>query len=538
MLVVDECTSDVCKVYNEYGKLTKEGLIMFNSPDNFEMPYLSYKYNEIEYVVLCDPETVEVHCIGGEINNHKRRSVVGNDLTVLQTLDYTKKDLWTVEMEMRRLMDLDGNCMTDLLTGYPKVNRRIYGGPDEWVLLGKESHIAAEIAEILSNELHVVKRKKEEFTVRLDPDISGIVTILKKVCSRHLRNPFVETVRVIHWDGEERIKNFLYKIGCTMPSLTTAEQFRYLHMVLEAFLLSVIERNFEMTYPSIQFVMVIIGKQGSGKSTICERLGLGERNWYRATSVSTQDPKKFDETVEGGVIAELKESNQFHKDGAAHIKASIDSTSHQYRRSYAAFAATYVVRYSMIATTNDETILDDQSGNRRFFPFVKLRADSENNYLNIAEDITDEEILQLYAEALELYNKGQRWNSRLEEEGMAEIIRKAQSYTTQDAPETDDIRDFVDVLYPNIGDRFTSLDFEKYLYERLLRNKEEVLSAKQMLGRHLSVYGFESRGQVRVKVENPYNKEWVVRQPKVYERVRLPTVIVPDEKVLGQNTIA
>lgn len=237
-------------------------------------------------------------------------------------------------------------------------------------------------------------------------------------------------------------------------------------------------------------------------------------DWYRPTNVSFEQQKKFYESVQGGVIVELKEGTQMQKDTVETMKAFADEVRLQYRKSYGLDASSGMkIMFTMIATTNDQQILKDDTGNRRFYPVYMTRTPDAANNIGAAryiEDYTDDEILQLWAEALHLFKKGARWDSEIYKPDMADIIREVQGSATQDYVGHEEVMNFLNAECPNVGDYVTVDDVRS-----LLRGSSQYFSATdidkiiQKVSKSIDTFGFKND---RVK------RDKVVK--RVYKRIR------------------
>ena len=343
---------------------------------------------------------------------------------------------------------------------------------------------------------------------------SDVNDLMHFMATSNERNLFIETHRRVAWDGIERVDQFLYESGGRAKGLTGGQEEDYLKSILWAFMLGVIEKNMNLDHDPIPVVLVLMGEQGSGKSTICRRLGGA---FYTSTHESFEDSKHFFESIEGGVIVELKESTQFQQDGSEKIKAFIDGTELKYRKSYAEESSKRVVRFSMIATTNDETVLSDSSGNRRFFPvFLDVSKALVPPYFR-----TEEEMNQMWAEVIEAYNNGHRWSDYLyqdrEKTQLKDIFRYMQSSATNDDVVTNDLLSYVDTYFPNVGDTIDTYDLKQHMNA-------------------IGYYGIELKRAVRAFGKNPESFEFELQKKtsrrigtdvvtvKIFRRIREPLI--------------
>lgn len=223
-------------------------------------------------------------------------------------------------------------------------------------------------------------------------------------------NPFLDRFKWVEWDGKPRIDNLLSDCG-------GVENEDYLRFVSKALILGTIQRQFEPV--SIQCVPVLVGPTGLGKSTLLNRLAFSE--FHKSSVVSMKDPRLFHESVRGSVIAELDEGSQFRGRDSNEFKAFINQSRLTYRSPYATSSEDHAVRFMLVGTTNHYDILEDQTSNRRFYP-VRLSKDSA--VLDICRDITEDVVLQIWAEGLHRFEAGERWSDGLADvQALAEEVR-------------------------------------------------------------------------------------------------------------------
>lgn len=312
--------------------------------------------------------------------------------------------------------------------------------------------------EEITGKVQIAEGKECEIPYR--PDVRHVNRIVTALASSNKKDPFIETIRrARHKEGGMDYADFLMSVGCR-SGLNPMEEAKYLQYVSRGIFLTVIQRHMEDNRQRpIPFVPVLIGEQGVGKSTLCSLIGM---DWYRATSESVKDGKKFYESVQGSVIVELKESVQFK---GSHVIESMkqfaDMTELQYRKSYGEDASLTAIMFTMIATTNDMNILRDETGNRRFFPVYMDREDTIGH--KHIEDYTREDILDMWAQALRDYRNGARWDTERYEEGMKRIIDHVQSSATVIEDDVLDALKMMDETCPKAGDRITNGQIREYL---------------------------------------------------------------------------
>ena len=268
------------------------------------------------------------------------------------------------------------------------------------------------------------------------------VAFTKVVEDRHF-HPLREWLDALpEWDGTVRLEN-LY-IDCL-----GAKDTAYVRAATRKSFVAAVARIYE---PGIKFdsVVVLVGPQGCGKSTIFAKMGKD----YYSDSLSLMDMKDKSgaEKLQGYWLLELGELAGLRKTDVEVVKAFVSRTDDIYRPSYGRTVESHPRQCIIVGTTNSESgFLRDITGNRRFWP-IKVTGISKRK----SWDMTDEEVVQLWAEAKYLYGQGETLylNEQENSEALSEQI---------DAMETDErqgiVEEYLNTLLP---DNWNSMD----LYER------------------------------------------------------------------------
>lgn len=268
------------------------------------------------------------------------------------------------------------------------------------------------------------------------------VAFTKVVEDRHF-HPLREWLDALpEWDGTARLENlYIDYLG--------AKNTAYVKAATRKSFVAAVARIYE---PGIKFdsVVVLVGPQGCGKSTIFAKMG---KNYY-SDSLSLMDMKDKSgaEKLQGYWLLELGELAGLRKTDVEVVKAFVSRTDDIYRPSYGRTVESHPRQCIIVGTTNSESgFLRDITGNRRFWP-IKVTGTSKKK----SWDITDEEVLQIWAEAKHLYGQGETLylNESESNEALSEQI---------DAMETDErqgiVEEYLNTLLPSNWD---SMD----LYER------------------------------------------------------------------------
>ncbi|QGU96832.1 hypothetical protein GOM49_10230 [Clostridium bovifaecis] len=257
------------------------------------------------------------------------------------------------------------------------------------------------------------------------------------VAERNKYHPIREYLNSLKWDGNKRVDNLLI-------DYLGAEDNPYIRTVTRKALSAAVARVFT---PGVKFdyMLVLLGKQGIGKSHIISLLGQG---WY-SDSLSTVQGKDAYEQLQDAWIIEMAELSATKKAEAEAVKHFISKREDIYRVAYGRRVTKFPRQCVFFGTTNDNQFLKDKTGNRRFWP-IEVGVCSRKK--NLWTDLTQHEIDQIWAEALELWKKGE--NLFLEAEIEKEAVKKQEQHTEQSLKEGL-IREYLDMLLP---ENWSSLD--------------------------------------------------------------------------------
>ncbi len=250
-------------------------------------------------------------------------------------------------------------------------------------------------------------------------------------------------MNALKWDGVERLDTLLI-------DYLGADDTPYVRAVTRKTLTAAIARIFE---PGVKFdsILVLIGGQGIGKSTLFSRLG---KQWFSdSLSISDMKDKTAPEKLQGYWLLELSELNGIKKMDVEVVKSFITRTDDKYRQAYGVTVESHPRSCVIVGTTNSEGgFLRDVTGNRRFWP-VRVSGQSRFRPWELRD------VDQIWAEAIVRY--------RHEEELFLKDDVAAEAYAQQrEALETDDregvVQDYLDRLLP---ERWADMDlFERRAY--------------------------------------------------------------------------
>ena len=243
---------------------------------------------------------------------------------------------------------------------------------------------------------------------------------------KHSFHPVKDYLNNLLWDGVERIdKLFIDYLG--------AEDNSYVRTVTRKVIVAAVARVF---VPGIKFdnMPVLSGTQGLGKSTIIKKLG---REWY-SDSLTTVSGKEAYEQLQGVWLLEMGEMMATKKADIEATKHFLSKTEDIYRVAYGRRTSRFPRQCVFIGTTNDREFLRDKTGNRRFWP-IDVGVIPHNK--SVFKDLTEYEINQIWAEAVELFKGGEPLYLNKEEEKEAE---KQQDSHSEESAKAGLIQEYLD----------------------------------------------------------------------------------------------
>lgn len=204
---------------------------------------------------------------------------------------------------------------------------------------------------------------------------------------QHLRN------QASSWDGAARVDTFLVRV-LHLPDTP------YHRAVSRAFFIGAARRAI-MPGCKMDYVMILAGKGGVGKTTFFQRIAM-RAEWVKEITEGLDRSKDARMALSRGWIVEASEGVAFDMASAGGMKAVITDTCDEFRPPYAASMQRFPRQTVIVASTNDETLLkyEGGSGNRRFLP-ITLRGSVDFTTL-------DAEIAQVWGEATTRMLAGER----------------------------------------------------------------------------------------------------------------------------------
>ena len=270
---------------------------------------------------------------------------------------------------------------------------------------------------------------------------SGDKTIkaFSNVVNRFQINPIKETLQECYqnWDGGKYIENLL-------PDFLGCEKSEYNTEVMKLIMLGAIHRIFK---PGCKFdyMLVLVGEQGKGKSTFIRRLALNDQ-WFD-DNFSTVEGVKALEKLRGKWFVELAElqANKRLKDVES-MKAFVTSQIDVYRPPYGRRTEERPRMCILTGTSNPTDFLTDRTGNRRFLP-VTCRVHTPKHDITKVSALEAKSIFaSAWGEAMDIYEHMADKDRLVLPDRLQQMAIDQQEAYTADDPMVGMIQEYLDGL--------------------------------------------------------------------------------------------
>lgn len=246
------------------------------------------------------------------------------------------------------------------------------------------------------------------------------------------------------WDGVGRIDTLLREyLGAEETPLNKA--------MFRKWLVGAVSRVFE---PGIKFdtMLVLKGDTGIGKSWLIKRLGC---DWFTdSLGLADTKDKTGAEKIQGNWILEIGEMQGMNKADDDIVKSFLSRREDLYRASYGRRTQAHPRQCVFAGSTNKDQFLRDETGNRRYWP---IEVGGEERKQKVSEtNPPQEDIDQIWAEAMHYYHKGEPIFLSDDQEAELELIRDD---CFEEDEYIEDVKEFISAHVPedwndwSIGER-------------------------------------------------------------------------------------
>ena len=213
--------------------------------------------------------------------------------------------------------------------------------------------------------------------------------VINMVAQDNAYHPVKKYLKDLRWDGKPRVDKWVI-------NYLGVEESIYAMLAGRKWLLGAVARV--MRYPvKVDNLLILEGAQGLGKSTAFKVLG---GDWYADTHFSLGEKDGY-EQMQGVWICELSELDSFGRAESSRAKGFFSSETDRFRPSYGRRAENFPRQCVFGGSTNQDAYFKDATGNRRYWPVLCT---------NIRIDELQRDRDQIWAEAYDLYKKGEIWH--------------------------------------------------------------------------------------------------------------------------------
>lgn len=215
-----------------------------------------------------------------------------------------------------------------------------------------------------------------------DRDLKGAVEATAEHWPFH---PIQDLLTATQHDGLKRLETvFIRYLGCPDDD--------YHREVAVKWFVAGVARTFEPGH-KFDYAAILEGAQGVRKSTFIQVCAMG---FFGELKADFHDEKRLVEQMQNCFVMELPELSNFNRSSVEDMKSFIAATENHVRMSYDHQPKLFRRQCIFMGSTNKETYLLDDTGNRRFWP-IKVMVEK------IDIDSLRREIAQIWAEAVEVY---------------------------------------------------------------------------------------------------------------------------------------
>lgn len=211
-------------------------------------------------------------------------------------------------------------------------------------------------------------------------------------------HPVREYLDGLVWDGLARVDTWL-------SDFLGVKSSEYTRLVGRLFLIGMVARIYRPGC-AMRAMPILEGEQFKGKSTAARILG-GE--FFGDTPIDLNNKDAY-QLIQGRWLYEIAELDAFNRAETTRIKSFVSSPEDRFRAPYERAPRDHLRQVVFIGTTNQDEYFKDQTGNTRYWPVrCGVEDDIKLDGLRLARD-------QLFAEAVALFQAGERWHPSAEEQ--------------------------------------------------------------------------------------------------------------------------
>lgn len=221
--------------------------------------------------------------------------------------------------------------------------------------------------------------------------VDTMKNVVRLVARENIHDSLTDHVEALEWDGVSRVETFFPRLFGVADTPYTRAVGLYLFTSLAG----------RALIPGLEchMVPILVGGQGAAKSSCIRALQPFPDTFAELDMSRPEDD--LARRIKGKVICELAEMKGLSNRDREHIKAWVVRSTEEWVEKYRESTTSYRRRCLFIGTANENELLDDPTGERRWLPMVVGE---------VNERAVRNECLQLWAEGKHLFRQmGQQW---------------------------------------------------------------------------------------------------------------------------------
>jgi hypothetical protein len=251
-----------------------------------------------------------------------------------------------------------------------------------------------------------------------------LVSYCMTIAAERERNPVTEHLSSLVWDGKHRFSDVARAFGGDQQAADIALRIFFIEACAAADAAEIAHAKNSNVRRSFEYVPVLVGPQGAGKTKVFRRLLSKKLRQYfgESTVLNLRDKDSVKKALSYWITEFGELDATFSASSMAQLKGFLSNGIDEIRAPYAVAASRYMRRTMFVATVNEPQCLHDPTGNRRFVPVEVDTIDPSLEKIDIE---------QVWAEAWHRYTSGEQWWPTQDESDWL------QSYTEGFEEETD-----------------------------------------------------------------------------------------------------
>ena len=220
--------------------------------------------------------------------------------------------------------------------------------------------------------------------------MTDITESIRRVCMSRPRNLLQEELEALTWDGTSRVEGLAQALRIVTDG---EDEYRLAVSMLRCFLIQAVARAFAPGCKA-EGVLILMGGQGEGKSTVFET--LAGREWFADSGMNLENKDSYLQLA-AAWIYEWPELDSMRRVRNTTIKSFLSSREDTFRGVFARNVVPVARHTVIVGSTNKAEFLTDDTGDRRYWP-VRVGDAIDLAWVEQARN-------QLWAEAVHMYRQ-------------------------------------------------------------------------------------------------------------------------------------